>query len=181
MVRLSLSFKKILKQSRNKSRYQDLYAWDIYQRPLGFLLDIIENIPGEWSGKLVWRPTCQRGFTKKSCSVRIARMGWSTILKYAMGRGKELGVRRLSLRLDILAGKGCLWPDDCSCEWICQRREYEDTIKSFSGSLCDGLCCTVSKVLSCYMLIVYCPFTFEQFQQSAEIVNGQPYYERRKS
>ena len=50
----------------------------------------------------------QSGFTKKSCSVRIARMGLSTILKYAMGRGRELGMRRLSLRLDILAGKGCL-------------------------------------------------------------------------
>ena len=29
------------------------------------------------------------------------------------------------------------------------------------------------------MLIVYCPFTFEQFQKSAESVNGQPYHERR--
>jgi len=47
-------------------------------------------------------------FTLKSCSVRIAAMGLSTILKYAMGRGRELGMRRLSLRLDILAGKGCL-------------------------------------------------------------------------
>ena len=43
----------------------------------------------------------QSSFTEKSCSVRVAKMGLSTILKYAMGRGRELGMRRLSLRLDI--------------------------------------------------------------------------------
>jgi len=39
----------------------------------------------------------QSSFTEKSCSVRVAKMGLSTILKYAMGSGKELVMRRLSL------------------------------------------------------------------------------------
>ena len=43
----------------------------------------------------------QSSFTDKRCSVRVAKMGLSTILKYAMGSGRELGMRRLSLRLDI--------------------------------------------------------------------------------
>jgi len=39
----------------------------------------------------------QSSFTEKSCSVRVAKMGLSTILKYAMGSGRELGMRRFSL------------------------------------------------------------------------------------
>jgi len=33
----------------------------------------------------------QNSFNMKSCSVRVAKVGLSTILKYAMGRGRELG------------------------------------------------------------------------------------------